>query len=66
VNLSGWYAGPSYELLRHKGLPSAKLHEASSSVGNRVGYHLRVGKHDILLEDWNHFADFASRWLGRP
>jgi hypothetical protein len=64
--LSGWYAGPAYELLGHQGLPSAKLPEASRSVGSRVGYHLRVGKHDILLEDWNHFADFASRWLGRP
>jgi hypothetical protein len=64
--LSGWYAGPAFELLGHQGLPSATLPEASRSVGSRVGYHLRVGKHDILLEDWNHFADFASRWLGGP
>ena len=28
-----------------------------------TGYHMREGGHDILLEDWNHYMDFADRYL---
>ncbi|MCH7226034.1 acetylxylan esterase [Haloferula sp. A504] len=33
------------------------------SVGHRMGYHLREGKHNITPEDWAHYLDFADRWL---
>jgi hypothetical protein len=28
-----------------------------------VGYHTRTGAHDILLEDWTFFTDFATRTI---
>jgi len=35
------------------------------SVGNRMGYHLRQGTHDITPEDWQHYLEFADKWLSR-
>ena len=29
----------------------------------KTGYHIREGKHNITLEDWNHYMDFADRNL---
>lgn len=28
-----------------------------------LGYHIREGAHNITLEDWNHYMDFADKWL---
>lgn len=28
-----------------------------------IGYHIRQGKHDILLEDWNHYMDFTDKYV---
>ena len=39
--------------------------EPGTSVGKRMGYHLREGKHNITPEDWDHYLDFADRWLKR-
>lgn len=40
-----------------------KLPPPGKSVGKRMGYHLREGKHNITPEDWGHYLDFADRWL---
>ncbi|MFZ4715091.1 MAG: acetylxylan esterase [Bacteriovoracaceae bacterium] len=39
--------------------PGVKLHEG------QVAYHLRAGKHDLKLWDWNAFMDFADKQWGR-
>lgn len=59
--LSGYYASEVYRMLGYKGLESETKPNPGSSVGDRVGYHIRDGKHDILLEDWLHFMNFANR-----
>ena len=59
--LSGYYASEVYQMLGYKGLESEIKPEPGRSVGDRVGYHIREGAHDILLEDWIHFMNFASR-----
>ena len=32
-------------------------------AAQRVGYHHRQGKHDVLPEDWDHYIDFARKYL---
>ena len=31
-----------------------------------VGYHLRIGKHDITVYDWMNYCDFADKHFGKP
>lgn len=59
--LSGYYASEVYRLLGFQGLQSENKPDPGQSVGDRVGYHIRDGAHDILLEDWEHFMNFANR-----
>jgi hypothetical protein len=60
-------ASPVWPLYGLKGLvgdafppPDTPLHEGC------VGYHLRTGKHDLTLYDWQRYMDFADKhWRQR-
>ncbi len=58
-------AAPVYELLLGAG--SAGLPEdmppIDKSVGERIGYHIRTGKHDVTAYDWQQYLNFADRHL---
>jgi hypothetical protein len=54
-------ASPVWQLFGRDGIRTAKDPSAGTTVGNWVRYHLRPGKHDLLGEDWERFADFADR-----
>ena len=67
-------AGPWGEFLTARcATPVWKLYGARGLVENhfyaigqpfhegRIGYHLREGDHDLKLEDWNNYMDFADR-----
>ena len=56
-------ASPAFELLGGGGLTLAEFPAAGGSGGGGIGYHNRVGEHDITLEDWRHYLDFADRHL---
>lgn len=38
------------------------------AVGDRIGYFLRPGKHDVTAADWQSYVAFARRQLlaGKP
>ena len=60
-------ADPVYRLLCQDGLPTRSMPGVDEPVHGRIGYHVRSGKHDLLLVDWRHYLDFADRHLGhRP
>lgn len=60
--LSAYHAGPAYALYGLKGLADSEPPAVSQPVGNgAVGYHIREGKHDILLYDWQQYVNFANR-----
>jgi hypothetical protein len=56
-------ASPAWRLFGLEGLDAAVPPRPDESIGDRVGYHTRTGAHDILLEDWTFFTDFATRTI---
>lgn len=63
--LSLVHAGPAYELLGKRPLPTDEHPPVGEPLHADVGYHIRAGKHDVTLEDWRNYLDFADRHLGR-
>lgn len=60
--LSARLAEPVYKLYVRKGLGTRKMPPPDTPVqGGSIGYHLRTGKHDITLYDWERFMDFADQ-----
>ena len=63
--LSALYASPVYELYGLQGLTTPMPAPEQPMNSGHVGYHLRTGKHDILLYDWQQYIDFANRHFGK-
>ena len=59
--LSGYHAGPVYELYEKKGLTSSTLPTTNVPIHNTIGYHIRTGKHDVTDYDWEQFMIFANK-----
>lgn len=60
--LSLFHAGPVFELFGAKGLATDQPPALETPVyGDRVGYHIRPGKHDLTEYDWQRYMDFADR-----
>lgn len=56
-------ASPVYELLGQTGLTADWPPPLNRSLGGRLGYHLRVGRHALTDFDWLRYLDFADRHL---
>lgn len=55
-------ASPAWELYGRKGLDSASFPQAGIPLQEGyISYHVRDGKRDLRLTDWNRFMDFADR-----
>ena len=60
--LSVVHAESVYALFGHKALGTTEMVGIAAALhGDRAHYHLRAGKHNLILEDWNHYWDFADR-----
>ena len=59
--LSGYHAGPVYQLYGLKGLGEEQLPLYNKPIYNAIGYHIRTGKHDVTSVDWTFFIEFADK-----
>ena len=56
------HARPVYELLGMKGVSADKFPPLNAPLHTgRMGYHVRSGKHNLTLYDWQQFMNFADR-----
>lgn len=64
--LSVVHAAPVFALWDQRGLGTTDLPPIGSAIhGDGAHYHLRAGKHNLTLEDWQHYFDFADRIFPR-
>lgn len=63
--LSAVGAEPVYRLLGREGLGTDQMPPVNQSIGDFIGYHVRVGKHALSDFDWLKYLDFADRHFGR-
>jgi len=58
--LSAVHAGPVYRLLGKSDLGVTGMPGLNQPVMRTIGYHIREGKHDVTLYDWERYMDFAD------
>ncbi len=64
--LSVVHAGPVYRLFGRQALGPAAMPEIGAALhGDGAHYHIREGKHDLTLRDWQSYLDFADKVFGR-
>lgn len=65
--LSLFHAGPVYRLFGKQGLGArAEMPAIGEPLhGDAAHYHIREGKHNLLLYDWTCYWDFADQTFGR-
>jgi rhamnogalacturonyl hydrolase YesR len=61
--LSAKLAGVVYKRYGETGVGVDSMPGLEHPVGDFVRYHIRTGKHDITLYDWQQYLDFADRRL---
>jgi hypothetical protein len=59
--LSAKYGQPVYDLYNKKGLGAEQMPPVEQPVGEHIRYHIRSGKHDITLYDWQQYLAFADK-----
>jgi hypothetical protein len=61
--LSAVKAGEVYHLYKKKGVEGEELPALNHPVGGDIHYHIRPGKHDVTLYDWEQYMNFADQYL---
>jgi hypothetical protein len=55
-------AGAAYGLYKEKGIVGDEPPAPSHPVGAYIHYHIRPGKHDVTLYDWEQYLQFADHY----
>jgi hypothetical protein len=63
--LSAKNAEPVYALFGKKGPGVNDMPPIDHPVGETIRYHIRTGKHDFTLYDWQQYLDFADKQFGK-
>ncbi|MCC7523885.1 MAG: hypothetical protein IT250_03625 [Chitinophagaceae bacterium] len=58
--LSAKNAGPVYALYHLKGITSETMPSVNQPTGEMIRYHIRTGKHDVTLYDWQQYLNFTD------
>ena len=61
--LAARHAEPVFRLLGQTGVGVIEMPAVNEPVGERVGYHVRSGDHEITSYDWRQYIEFADRHL---
>ena len=61
--LSGKGADSVYRLLGTDGISADSWPAVNTPIMSRIGYHMRPGGHDVKLQDWQVYMDFADKHL---
>lgn len=60
-------AGPVFHLHGKSGLATNTMPKADEPIlDGGIGYHIRTGKHDLTLSDWQNYLSFADRNWSKP
>lgn len=56
-------ATPAWELYGYTGIQQIELPPLHHPIMERIGFHLRSGKHDVTSYDWYNELVFTNKWL---
>jgi hypothetical protein len=59
--LSAKEASPVYAVFGKKGITTDSMPPVETPMGETVRYHIRSGKHDVTLYDWQQYLLFADK-----
>ncbi|MGN6296072.1 MAG: glucuronyl esterase domain-containing protein [Ginsengibacter sp.] len=62
--LSAWHASEVYSLFGQEGVGTEEMPALDRPIGHRINYHVRTGKHDVTLFDWQQYIRFAKEQWG--
>ena len=60
--LSAQHAGAVYALFGKKGVGNGAMPGLHQPVGETIRYHIRAGRHDVTLYDWQQYLSFADSY----
>lgn len=61
--LAALFASPVYELYAKTGLEKTEMPPVNQPIHNTVAYHLREGKHDLTVYDWEQYIKWANEFI---